>query len=237
MMPHVGQNHITSSNIQRPNNQGMNHFMPVLQLDKLDAERVKSFSDELQAEHQKHVDLKAHAWRRMIEGTGAVSEHALWKSSLESSTARINMIERLVHWNKLLALKGLVCFEVPAEGNCGIYSVLAQEAGEPLVSTQDDITLCRAKIASAWCEAAKTTRWRQLYADFVAEFDEESNNQPDSSIQKEVKKEITPKKKKKKLSGRLAFLWDHLGILAKYENISKQMNTISIQCLLKLFVA
>ena len=99
----------------------------------------------------------------------------------------------LIEWCKQA---NVVPFEVPADGNCGAWSLLSLDRGGPLQDGADEAFLemslaIRAEISQGWKDVARDPKWQQFFCRMVATFD---STKPADVKQENVS---TPVRKKK----------------------------------------
>ena len=134
--------------------------------------------------------------KHKLSGCGAT----LQKSINDKIESRLKQIENLEVLNQELAKRDFIASEVPADGNCAIWSLVSLQNDSPVVADQDvsfrkaceDL---RANIAQKWADVSSDVLWQTVFKDLVAGWD---TNETTSSVKKEVKTESkTPKKKRK----------------------------------------
>ena len=167
---------------------GMNHFMPVFTKEVLTDSCVRAAAGRLNAELQSLLQETAKAQAEAIQSQTSSDTLSLAESLSLISTAaqRINAIHNHRKLQDTLQKQHLACFEVPADGNCGVYTLLCLENLQFGTGSRDPdiVTQHRNFIADAWEEVAKDDQtWQEIYQRLVATFDvrterEEAMNVP-----------------------------------------------------------
>ena len=135
---------------------------------------------------------------------GCRSNSSTGKDILESSRKKLVEIERFKQLNDWL--EGAQAFEVPGDGNCGVWSLICFELGHHLVDfTQQKVAQraeeIRHEIADFWVEVQDNHTWQQIFLATVSTFDVKPSNTSKRDVLKAetIKMETTPIKKRKPL--------------------------------------
>ena len=135
---------------------------------------------------------------------GCRSNSSTGKDILESSRKRLVEIERFKQLNDWL--EGAQAFEVPGDGNCGVWSLICFELGHHLVDFTQQKVVQRAEeirheIADFWVEVQDNHTWQQIFLKTVSTFDAAPSNTNKRDVLKAeiIKMETTPIKKRKAL--------------------------------------
>lgn len=134
----------------------MNHFIPIWKAERLSAEQRERLNDDLVQE------VKSLERIESTPGKGAQVE-----SMRQAATDRINFLQRfqtLQDW--LWSGGGYMAAEVPADGNCCVWSLLALEHHDPFIVPSKRIAECkklRAEIADCWGRVCDDPDWQQLF--------------------------------------------------------------------------
>lgn len=172
---------------------GLNHFIPLWKAEKLSDSALLKIRQKSEAEL---ASLKA---LRQSEGMGAA-----WNAVRETAENRIDEIGRWKQmqdwlWNG----GGLVASEVPADGNCGVWSLLSfinktTEVDVDSVEQKLECLKIRQQISKGWTEVMNDETWKTLFELLINTFDQAAAEPAEEA--EEVKKEpllTTPPKKRK----------------------------------------
>ena len=105
------------------------------------------------------------------------------------------LLENLQKLNNALKPEGLICTEVPMDGNCGIWSILTLHNNDPFMSfrTPEAVQACqtlRESMAKSWAKASVIPMWQNLFVNCVEVLDGLH-----SASQKPKQEITTPKKR------------------------------------------
>ena len=112
----------------------------------------------------------------------------LQMSLIADYAERVLQLENFQKMNSLVAAKGYIATEVPADGNCALWSILQLEEGKPLggTSSQESCQKLRERIAKRWELASKNTSWQKVFKATVAVFqaaeDEDGKSKAAASV-------------------------------------------------------
>ena len=117
-------------------------------------------------------------------------------SMYEQMSSRLVAIQNLEILNETLDRDGLIATEVPADGNCGVWSLLSFQKGAPLLEFKDkkarkECQGLRDRIADCLEKASTEMMWKGIYQNLVHCF-ENKESQPKPPQQKAQPKPPQP---------------------------------------------
>ena len=195
-----------------------NHFLPVFALDTLEPGIAEKSEKLLQEELQQLNSIRCESSDDLAKKDPLQFTIALSKA--KATKDRIRQIESFQAIQAQLKSFGYIAFEVPADGNCALHSILMLIKGPFQASLASEIASLRNEIADMWVEATACKRWTEVYLRMCAIFDDLSaparrqraeekkkSTEERSPLPELVKKEApedeaTPKKKNKGPPGR-----------------------------------
>ena len=162
----------------------MNHFVPAWRVGDLQPNCWKNYEQGLQHELEALKQLQmsmCSVWNSSITG----------KSLAIETADRVCAIARFFDMNQWL--QGLHAFEVPGDGNCGIWSLLCLLHGQHFTSwdNEDLQKQCddlRVRCAEYWVEECGNPMWQEIFNATVASFDERPSSK-EKKLQAGVKQE------------------------------------------------
>lgn len=143
---------------------GLNHFSPVWHRAELPEgfveEKKKAYDDELET-------LR----RRCFESTDP--------SVLTHASDRIRQIRNFQFLQKWLDRVDLFATEVPGDGNCAIWTLIALNAKNPRYTPSlPDCQAARKELADLWLSAVPMPLWQQIFVRCVASLDPSVKRDP-----------------------------------------------------------
>eukprot|EP00435_Cladocopium_sp_Y103_P000434 s270_g1.t1 len=168
-------------------NGSLNHFIPLWKAEKLTESALTKIH---QAPEEELLSLKA---LQESQGQGPA-----WVAIRETAQTRIDEIERwkqLQEW--LWSGGGLIASEVPADGNCAVWSLRAclNSTTEANPEDEDQKLEClklRQEIAKLWESVKDDVTWRTIFQLLINAFDAP----PENEVKQEPHLQTPPKKRK-----------------------------------------
>ena len=188
----------------------VNHFIPVLSKTDLTAHYIDEVTTSLQ-EEKKQLEDELRIMSPLPQMNKDDMEPGVAVRLLEClSTNRLmeQRVRDITNFQKLqskLAVKGLAAFEVPADGNCAIHSILFSQGVHE--ATNGQLASLRKEIADSWLKASLLPRWLHCYQKLSQVYDKVVDNQKHKHLKKvkneKIKQEpsTTPQKKQKLFVG------------------------------------
>ena len=185
---------------------GVNHFVPMWKVEKL--------SEDQRCKLLEVVNEEAKTLQAVLDlhqGGGILQQ-----SLRETTSIRL---ETLSNWKEmgewLWHGGGYVAAEVPADGDCSCWSLLALQKGNPFLKSNENRDECqriRLEIASCWPKVKEDPMWQFLFSKLIQQIavpaaekqPDAAEKQPDAAEKQPdvaaapVKLEPLPKKKTKK---------------------------------------
>lgn len=154
----------------------MSHFLPVFEKQNVPDKLIDEIDDQMQEEKSRLMKERKEAldnWMQNSQGENESLQLAMFNSVVHHVAQRIDAISRFRQLQSALGKAGFVCFEVPPDGNCGVYTVACLEDGQPGAGrSAAKITAVRVFIANAWCIASDYDPiWRAIFACETIMFD------------------------------------------------------------------
>ena len=158
---------------------GMNHYVPVLPKDSVKPEVLQEMEQAFKKElDEVRVGLSKVEMDPDLESKLPTFEDVAKRQSLyESLQLREKQLKHFQEIQSILDLKGLFAIEVPADGNCGAYSLRILEEMGTTIPPESEVFELRLKIADCWRKAAETERWRDIFVNFTHIFDQMFNDE------------------------------------------------------------
>ena len=172
----------------------MNHYVPLWKAEQVDAGKYEKLMADTENEIQSlETVLKIHASKK----------GPLHNSLRESTSERLQMVHNwkdLQEW--LWNGGGFVPGEVPADGNCAIWSLLSLQKDNPQLVASEHVEECqkiRSEIADLWPQVCEDQMWQFLFHRLLQQIPVPEEQRTADSAPK-VKKEpvATPKTKGRK---------------------------------------
>ena len=166
---------------------GLNHYIPVWREEDLEPDVVEKLRNST---HQEIASLK-----QMLQTGNARTHGAFWVSLAETMGQRLEALRTFAVLQSSLKLQNLVAAEVPADGNCGAWSIMNLVTGDPFLAAAaqneaDKQQKYRNQIAEQWTSVSKDPQWQAVYMslmdlfDHVPEAEEKEKPEPRTPIPK-----------------------------------------------------
>lgn len=142
--------------------------------------------------HQEIASLK-----QMLESGTARTHGAFWASLADTMRLRLEALRTFAVLQSSLKLQNLVAAEVPADGNCGAWSIMDLVSGNPFCATaaQDqkgEQQKVRDQIAKEWTAVSQDALWQEIYMSLIDLFD----HTPDTGPEEKPELQTPPPRKK-----------------------------------------
>ena len=195
---------LSSASFAAGNLSAVNHFTPLWIATMLSPDERAQIQQETQAEIDTLRSLLESQSRRALKPSRWSFVESM-KESLEKSMR----FQRIQTW---LEPSGYMASDVPADGNCAVWALMALQTGNPFLSTgeeafQNAMQSVRDQLSQFWLEVSTDPDWQSLFFNLVAPEDNEEHAPTDGQGEHDVRETVpnavkredfqTPKKRKK----------------------------------------
>lgn len=152
-----------------------------------------------------NTDNELSSFKAMLDSNQFGMNSSSWESFVENTRERIEKLENFKNLQKWLAQKDLIAAEVRADGNCGVWSMLAKDSNNPFYPASQNADAARdlrEAVAQLWFDRRDCPQMQYFFASLYEKLTADSeptdskNVQPKDSSQVKEELKVTPKKRR-----------------------------------------
>lgn len=166
---------------------------------------IKTQQSDLDTELATLQAKRANLWADTFgKGKDMNKNTMVWKqaklaASRSDIERRLSQIKAFQVLQGCLSRQGLIGFEVPGDGNCGLYSLCCLSNDRPFADGDGDIAKSlRQTLSEMWVKASTIDRWITIYSHMVLAV-QSKHAEVKKEVAEESSKHITPQKRKAEL--------------------------------------